>query len=167
MKLTTMLVTLALCGSSHVAQAAGFGGTTGASSGSATGATSSSGTAAGSMSGNGMVNGTGGSSGPNASNAKSMRGSYTMRKVALALRHVHFEDCGTLGEVLEERGYATPKLDVRMAVFDAERRVIETDADLETRRQSWQAPPPRVARGVLAKYAKTVGSAARGAVIEI
>ena len=52
-------------------------------------------------------------------------------------------------------------------VIDAERRVIETDADLDARRASWTALPPRVTRGVLAKYAKTVGSAARGAVIEI
>ena len=52
-------------------------------------------------------------------------------------------------------------------VIDAERRVIETDADLEARRAGWTAPAPRVTRGVLAKYAKTVGSAARGAVIEI
>jgi dihydroxy-acid dehydratase len=52
-------------------------------------------------------------------------------------------------------------------VIDAQRRVIETDADLDTRRKAWQAPAPKVARGVLAKYAKTVGSAARGAVIEI
>jgi len=51
--------------------------------------------------------------------------------------------------------------------IDAERRVIETDADLESRRAGWTAPVPRVTRGVLAKYAKTVGSAARGAVIEI
>jgi dihydroxy-acid dehydratase len=51
--------------------------------------------------------------------------------------------------------------------IDAERRVIETDADLESRRAGWSAPAPRVTRGVLAKYAKTVGSAARGAVIEI
>jgi len=52
-------------------------------------------------------------------------------------------------------------------VIDAERRVIETDADLDARRAGWTALPPRVTRGVLAKYAKTVGSAARGAVIEI
>ena len=52
-------------------------------------------------------------------------------------------------------------------VIDAERRVIETDADLDTRRKTWKPPAPKVARGVLAKYAKTVGSAARGAVIEI
>jgi dihydroxy-acid dehydratase len=52
-------------------------------------------------------------------------------------------------------------------VIDAERRVIETAADLAARRAGWTALPPRVTRGVLAKYAKTVGSAARGAVIEI
>jgi len=51
--------------------------------------------------------------------------------------------------------------------IDAQRRVLETDADLESRRAQWQAPAARVARGVLAKYAKTVGSAARGAVIEV
>jgi dihydroxy-acid dehydratase len=52
-------------------------------------------------------------------------------------------------------------------VIDGARRVIETDADLETRRKSWVARPPSVTRGVLAKYAKSVGSAARGAVMEI
>ena len=51
-------------------------------------------------------------------------------------------------------------------VIDAERRVIETDADLETRRKSWRVPEPKVKRGVLAKYARGVGSAARGAVME-
>jgi dihydroxy-acid dehydratase len=52
-------------------------------------------------------------------------------------------------------------------VIDAERRVIETGADLDARRAGWQPPEPRVTRGVLATYAKTVGSAARGAVIEV
>jgi dihydroxy-acid dehydratase len=52
-------------------------------------------------------------------------------------------------------------------VIDAQRRVIETDADLETRRKTWTPPAPKVTRGALAKYAKTVGSASRGAVIEI
>jgi dihydroxy-acid dehydratase len=51
--------------------------------------------------------------------------------------------------------------------IDAETRRLETDADLESRRAGWIALAPRVTRGVLAKYAKTVGSAARGAVIEI
>jgi len=49
-------------------------------------------------------------------------------------------------------------------VIDAARRVIETDADLQARRAEWTAPPAKVTRGVLAKYASLVGSAARGAV---
>jgi len=51
--------------------------------------------------------------------------------------------------------------------IDAETRRLETDADLDSRRAGWTALAPRVTRGVLAKYSKTVGSAARGAVIEI
>src|SRR4029077_5748519 len=51
--------------------------------------------------------------------------------------------------------------------IDATTRKLETAADLDSRRAAWKALPPRVTRGVLAKYAKTVGSAARGAVIEI
>ncbi|WP_300615952.1 dihydroxy-acid dehydratase [Dokdonella sp.] len=49
-------------------------------------------------------------------------------------------------------------------VIAAVRRVIETDADLDARRREWQAPEPKVRHGVLAKYAKLVGSAAKGAV---
>ncbi|MBK7011340.1 MAG: dihydroxy-acid dehydratase [Xanthomonadales bacterium] len=49
-------------------------------------------------------------------------------------------------------------------VIDAARRVIETDADLDARRASWIAPAPKATRGVLAKYASLVGSAAKGAV---
>jgi dihydroxy-acid dehydratase len=49
-------------------------------------------------------------------------------------------------------------------VIDAARRVIETDADLEVRRSTWQVPEAKVTHGVLAKYARLVGSAAKGAV---
>ena len=49
-------------------------------------------------------------------------------------------------------------------VIDATRRVIETDADLDARRAQWQAPEPKVVQGALAKYARLVGSAAKGAV---
>jgi len=52
---------------------------------------------------------------------------------------------------------------------DVETRRLEleiSDAELAARRQQWSAPEPRVARGVLAKYARTVSSAARGAVTE-
>jgi dihydroxy-acid dehydratase len=36
--------------------------------------------------------------------------------------------------------------------------------ELEIRRQSWQPPTPRYTKGVLAKYANSVGTAARGAI---
>ncbi len=52
-------------------------------------------------------------------------------------------------------------------VIDADARRLDTSADLVARRPDWRPLPPRVTRGVLAKYAKTVGSASRGAVIEI
>ena len=48
-------------------------------------------------------------------------------------------------------------------VIDAARREIATDADLAARRAHWQAPPPKVSRGALAKYALLVGSASDGA----
>ncbi|MDF1616501.1 dihydroxy-acid dehydratase [Petrocella sp. FN5] len=41
-----------------------------------------------------------------------------------------------------------------------------TEEDLETRRQAWTAPPLRYQRGVLAKYAKLVGSSAKGAITD-
>ncbi|MEO8010074.1 MAG: dihydroxy-acid dehydratase [Dokdonella sp.] len=49
-------------------------------------------------------------------------------------------------------------------VIDMARRVIETDADLESRRAQWAPREPNVTSGVLAKYARLVGSAAKGAV---
>lgn len=42
-----------------------------------------------------------------------------------------------------------------------------SDQELDRRRQSWQAPGPRFTRGVLAKYARTVGSASKGAVTDL
>jgi dihydroxy-acid dehydratase len=48
-------------------------------------------------------------------------------------------------------------------VIDAARREITTDADLAARGANWQAPPPKVSRGALAKYALLVGSASDGA----
>jgi dihydroxy-acid dehydratase len=48
-------------------------------------------------------------------------------------------------------------------VIDAQSRTISTDADLTTRRASWQPPAPKVTRGALAKYAQLVGSASEGA----
>ncbi|MBF0497121.1 MAG: dihydroxy-acid dehydratase [Deltaproteobacteria bacterium] len=40
------------------------------------------------------------------------------------------------------------------------------EAVLETRRQNWLQPPPKVTSGVLGRYARLVGSAARGAVFK-
>ena len=53
--------------------------------------------------------------------------------------------------------------------IDAEENLIRlelTDAELEKRRADWQAPPIKYERGVLAKYAKLVGSASQGAVTD-
>jgi dihydroxy-acid dehydratase len=53
--------------------------------------------------------------------------------------------------------------------IDAERRLLQLEVDeaeLARRRAAWSPPAPRYARGVLAKYAKQVGSAARGAVTD-
>ena len=50
--------------------------------------------------------------------------------------------------------------------IDADSRRLETDADLDSRRALWRVPEPKVTRGALAKYARLVGSAARGAVTD-
>jgi dihydroxy-acid dehydratase len=52
------------------------------------------------------------------------------------------------------------RLDVAARTLD----LLVDDAELARRRADWTAPPPRYATGVLAKYAKLVGSAAIGAV---
>jgi dihydroxy-acid dehydratase len=54
------------------------------------------------------------------------------------------------------------RLDVTARTLDL---LVDKD-ELEERAQAWQAPPPKHQRGVLAKYAKLVGSAARGAVCD-
>jgi dihydroxy-acid dehydratase len=44
---------------------------------------------------------------------------------------------------------------------------LQVDADeLAGRRAAWSAPAPQHTRGVLGKYAKLVGTAARGAVCD-
>jgi len=53
--------------------------------------------------------------------------------------------------------------------IDADRKLLQLnidDAELERRRAAWQAPPIKYQSGVLAKYAKLVGSASRGAVTD-
>jgi dihydroxy-acid dehydratase len=48
---------------------------------------------------------------------------------------------------------------------DARTLVVEVDdAELERRRREWTPPPPRYTTGALAKYARTVGPASKGAV---
>jgi dihydroxy-acid dehydratase len=45
-------------------------------------------------------------------------------------------------------------------------RVSLSDGELAARRSAWIAPEPYAKRGVLAKYAKSVSSASRGAVTD-
>ncbi|MCX8053324.1 MAG: dihydroxy-acid dehydratase [Armatimonadetes bacterium] len=44
--------------------------------------------------------------------------------------------------------------------------VLISDQELERRRQVWRAPEPRVKDGYLARYARSVSSAAKGAILE-
>ncbi|MBA3684849.1 MAG: dihydroxy-acid dehydratase [Planctomycetes bacterium] len=51
--------------------------------------------------------------------------------------------------------------------IDADRKLLQvniSDAELAKRKAAWRQPEPKVKRGVLAKYARTVSSAAKGAV---
>jgi dihydroxy-acid dehydratase len=53
--------------------------------------------------------------------------------------------------------------------IDAERRAISLDIpqhELDARLAAWSEPPPRETRGILAKYARLVTSASRGAVTD-
>jgi dihydroxy-acid dehydratase len=55
---------------------------------------------------------------------------------------------------------------VRIDIPNRSLDLLVDDAELERRRASWAPLPPRYERGVLAKYAKLVGSASRGAVCD-
>ncbi|AOV17018.1 dihydroxy-acid dehydratase [Acidihalobacter aeolianus] len=83
---------------------------------------------------------------------------------------------GTYGMVV---GHVAPEAAVGGAIalvnegdlitLDAERRLLHLDIsneEIERRRKIWQQPPPRYTRGVLAKYARLVSSAAKGAVTD-
>lgn len=48
--------------------------------------------------------------------------------------------------------------------MNADERLLQTDADLDSRRAEWTQPEPKVKRGVLAKFARSVSSASKGAV---
>ena len=53
--------------------------------------------------------------------------------------------------------------------IDAHKRLLQLnipEAELECRRAAWQPPAPRYTRGVLAKYARLVSTASRGAVTD-
>ena len=54
------------------------------------------------------------------------------------------------------------RLDMSTRTLD----LLVDEAELEKRKEGWQPQPPRYTRGVLAKYARLVGSAANGAVCD-
>ncbi len=83
---------------------------------------------------------------------------------------------GTYGLVV---GHVAPEAQVGGAIalvhegdsvtIDAEKQLLQLnvdDAELAKRRAAWQAPPVKYQTGVLAKYAKLVSSASRGAVTD-
>jgi len=77
-----------------------------------------------------------------------------------------------VGHVAPEAARGGPIAVVRdgdMVTVDVDARRLDVDVsehELASRLGAWSPPAPRVARGVLAKYARTVSSAARGAVTE-
>ena len=83
---------------------------------------------------------------------------------------------GTYGMVV---GHVAPEAFVGGAIalvkegdsitIDAEQRLLQlnvSDEELAKRRAAWQAPAPRYSRGVLAKYAKLVSTASKGAITD-
>jgi dihydroxy-acid dehydratase len=57
-----------------------------------------------------------------------------------------------------------------MVTIDAENKRIDMDVDeaeIARRRSEWKAPKPTVTRGVLAKYARLVGDASKGALTDV
>jgi dihydroxy-acid dehydratase len=53
---------------------------------------------------------------------------------------------------------------IRLDLTTRTLELLVDDADLSRRKEGWAPLPPRYTRGVLAKYAKLVGSAAQGAI---
>lgn len=78
-----------------------------------------------------------------------------------------------VGHVVPEAAEGGPIALVRdgdEVTIDAVRNRIDVDVDeaeMERRRGGWTAPVPVVTRGVLAKYARLVGDASRGAVTDL
>ncbi|MFJ8813675.1 dihydroxy-acid dehydratase [Amycolatopsis thermoflava] len=75
-----------------------------------------------------------------------------------------------IGHVAPEAAHGGPIAFVRDGdpiVLDMETRTLDvgiSEAEMAERRSGWEAPPPPRRTGVLAKYARLVGSAAQGAV---
>jgi dihydroxy-acid dehydratase len=75
------------------------------------------------------------------------------------------------GHVAPEAAVGGPIAAVRegdMVIFDIENRTLTLDVpdeEIAERLREWKAPPPNYARGVMAKYARLVGSAAEGALV--
>ncbi len=55
---------------------------------------------------------------------------------------------------------------ISIAIPNCSIQVLVDEAELERRRAAWVCPEPRIKTGYLARYAKLVTSAARGAVLE-
>ncbi|MBI4476677.1 MAG: dihydroxy-acid dehydratase [Acidobacteria bacterium] len=74
------------------------------------------------------------------------------------------------GHVAPEAAKGGPIAAIRdgdIVVFDVPQRQLRvelSDADIHERMKTWAPPPPRFATGVMAKYARLVSSASRGAV---
>ena len=78
-----------------------------------------------------------------------------------------------VGHITPEAQVGGPIAVVRngdLITIDADKRVISVDipsAELKKRLACWKAPKPRYTRGVLAKYARVVVSASRGALTDL
>ena len=78
-----------------------------------------------------------------------------------------------VGHVTPEAAVGGPLAVVQdgdLIAIDAQRKTIElqlAEEIIEQRLQAWSAPPSKVQRGVLAKYAHLVSSASTGAVTDV
>jgi dihydroxy-acid dehydratase len=78
-----------------------------------------------------------------------------------------------IGHVAPEAAHGGPIAFVREGdtiTIDVDKRRLDLevdDAELARRREGWAPPAPRYTRGVLAKYARSVSSASRGAVTDL
>ncbi len=86
-------------------------------------------------------------------------GRFSGGTTGLCIGHVAPEavDCGPIA--LVEEG-DTIRLDIAAGTLD----LVVDEAELARRKANWTAPAPKYTRGVLAKYAKLVGSATEGAI---